>query len=45
VNQPVDLQSAASYEEFTRRLLLDTANTHARPQWKPDSFFRRYAIN
>jgi len=35
VNQPVDLQSAATYEEFTRRLLLDSANTSARPRWKP----------
>ena len=43
VNQPVDLQAAALYEEITRRLLLDTANASARPQWKPDSFFRRYA--
>jgi Zn-dependent M28 family amino/carboxypeptidase len=45
VNQPVDLQAAASYEEFTRRLLLETANTAARPRWKPDSFFRRYAAD
>jgi Zn-dependent M28 family amino/carboxypeptidase len=45
VNQPVDLQSAATYEEFTRRLLLETANTTARPRWKPDSFFRRYAAD
>jgi len=45
VNQPVDLQAAAGYEEFTRRLLLETANTPARPQWKPDSFFRRYAAD
>jgi Zn-dependent M28 family amino/carboxypeptidase len=45
VNQPVDLQTAAGYEEFTRRLLLETANTPARPQWKPDSFFRRYAAD
>ncbi len=45
VNQPVDLQSAASYEEFTRRLLLETANIPARPRWKPDSFFRRYAAD
>jgi Zn-dependent M28 family amino/carboxypeptidase len=45
VNQPVDLQAAASYEEFTRRLLLETANTPARPQWKSDSFFRRYAAD
>jgi Zn-dependent M28 family amino/carboxypeptidase len=45
VYQPVDLQAAALYEEFTRRLLLDTANTTARPRWKPDSFFRRYAAD
>jgi Zn-dependent M28 family amino/carboxypeptidase len=43
INQPVDLQAAALYEEIVRRLLLDTANTDVRPQWKSDSFFRRYA--
>jgi Zn-dependent M28 family amino/carboxypeptidase len=43
VNQPVDLQAAALYEEIVRRLLIETANDAARPQWKPDSFFRRYA--
>jgi Zn-dependent M28 family amino/carboxypeptidase len=42
-NQPVDLQAAALYEEIIRRLLIDTANAPTRPQWKPDSFFRRYA--
>jgi hypothetical protein len=42
-SQPVDLQSAALYEEMVRRLLIDTANSPTRPQWKPDSFFRRYA--
>jgi len=45
VNQPVDMQAAALYEEFTRRLLLETANNAARPRWKPDSFFRRYAAD
>jgi len=43
VNQPVDLQAAALYEEFTRRLLVETANAPVRPQWKRNSFFRRYA--
>jgi hypothetical protein len=43
VNQPVDLQAAALYEEIVRRLLIDTANADARPEWKPNSFFRRYA--
>jgi Zn-dependent M28 family amino/carboxypeptidase len=45
VNQPVDLQTAAGYEEFTRRLLLETANAAARPQWKSYSFFRRFAAD
>jgi Zn-dependent M28 family amino/carboxypeptidase len=43
VNQPMDLHTAALYEEIVRRLLVDTANASERPQWKPDSFFRRYA--
>jgi len=43
VQQPVNLASAALYEEIVRRLLVDTANTSERPQWKPDSFFGRYA--
>ena len=45
VNQPVDLQAAAQYEEFTRRVLIETANASARPQWKAESFFRRYAAD
>jgi hypothetical protein len=43
IHQPVELQAAAVYEEIVRRLLIDTADTPARPQWKPDSFFQRYA--
>lgn len=45
VNQPVNLSSAALYEEIVRRLLIAVANSDGRPQWKPDSFFRRYAAN
>ena len=45
VNQPVDLQAAALYEEIVRRLLIETANTPAAPTWNSDSFFRRYAGN
>jgi Zn-dependent M28 family amino/carboxypeptidase len=41
--QPVDLASAGLYEDVVRQLLISVANTDARPQWKPDSFFRRYA--
>jgi Zn-dependent M28 family amino/carboxypeptidase len=43
LNQPVDLQAAAMYEEIVRQLLVTVANSASRPQWKPDSFFRRYA--
>jgi len=41
--QPVDLHAAALYEQIVRRLLVDTANDPQRPQWKADSFFKRYA--
>ena len=44
VNQPVDLAAAAKYEEIVRALLIDVANGDHRPQWKSDSFFRRYAM-
>jgi Zn-dependent M28 family amino/carboxypeptidase len=43
VNQPVDFAAAAKYEEIIRGLLIDTANGDHRPQWKQNSFFRRYA--
>ena len=43
VHQPVDLASAALYEEIMRLLLISVANADARPEWKADSFFRRYA--
>ena len=41
--QPVDLASAGLYEDIVRQLLISVANADIRPQWKPDSFFRRYA--
>lgn len=43
VNQPVDLQSAAEFEEIVRGLMLEIANRGERPQWKAESFFRRFA--
>lgn len=43
VNQPVNLAAAAKYEEIVRALLINIANDDRRPEWKPDSFFRRYA--
>jgi hypothetical protein len=43
--QPVDLASAGLYEDIVRQLLISVANADARPQWKPGSFFRRYATD
>ncbi len=43
VNQPVDLATAAKYEEIVRGLLVKVADEERRPEWKRDSFFRRYA--
>lgn len=42
-NQPVDLATAAGYEEVIRALTVEIANDPKRPEWKQDSFFRRYA--
>jgi Zn-dependent M28 family amino/carboxypeptidase len=42
-NQPVDLRTAAGYEEVIRALVIEVANDPKRPQWKQNSFFRRYA--
>jgi Zn-dependent M28 family amino/carboxypeptidase len=44
-NQPVNLATAAGYEEVIRALAIEVANDPKRPQWKQDSFFRRYADN
>ncbi|MFZ1917509.1 MAG: M28 family peptidase [Terriglobales bacterium] len=43
VNQPVDLEAAARYEEIVRGLLIKVADDPQPPRWKPQSFFRRYA--
>jgi Zn-dependent M28 family amino/carboxypeptidase len=43
LDQPVDLGSAGKYEDIIRLLMIRVANNPERPQWKPDSFFRRYA--
>ena len=40
--QPVNRDTAGLYEEIVRQVLISVANTDARPQWKPDSFFRRF---
>jgi len=43
LNQPVDLPAAALYEEVIRGLMVSVAQDPHRPQWKQDSFFRRYS--
>jgi len=43
VNQPVNLETAAKFEEIVLRLLLDVANDPHRPDWKAGSFYKRYA--
>jgi hypothetical protein len=39
----VNLAAAAGYEEVIRALVIEIANDPKLPQWKQDSFFRRYA--
>jgi hypothetical protein len=41
--QPVDLEGAARFNAILQTLALRVANAPQRPQWKPDSFFRRFA--
>jgi Zn-dependent M28 family amino/carboxypeptidase len=43
LNQPVDLSAAAGFEEIIRGLMIAVADHDQRPQWKSDSFFKRYA--
>jgi Zn-dependent M28 family amino/carboxypeptidase len=43
LDQPVDLPAAGKYEDIIRGLVVQVANDPERPQWKADSFFRRYA--
>jgi hypothetical protein len=43
IQQPVDLPAAAQYNKIVLRLAEAMADGDKRPQWNPDSFFRRYA--
>ncbi len=43
LDQPVDLAAAGKYEDIIRQLVVKVADGSHRPQWKPGSFFRRYA--
>jgi Zn-dependent M28 family amino/carboxypeptidase len=41
--QPVDPSAAARFNDLQRKLVMRIANADARPAWKPDSFFKRFA--
>ncbi len=43
LDQPVELAAAGKYEDVIRGLLIRSADDQHRPQWKANSFFRRYA--
>jgi hypothetical protein len=43
VNQPVDLAAAARFTQLLLTLAERVAGDEARPEWKPTSFFRRFA--
>jgi Zn-dependent M28 family amino/carboxypeptidase len=45
LNQPIDKQSAAKFNVLVENFIECVANEPARPTWKPQSFFRRYAAN
>ena len=42
LNQPVDLAAAGKYEDMMAALALKVADAQQPPQWKSDSFFRRF---
>jgi hypothetical protein len=43
LNQPVELSAAGKFEDVLSDIAITVANQDARPQWKQDSFFKRYA--
>ena len=43
VNQPVDMQAAADFNRLILMLTESIADEKARPKWKQESFFRRFA--
>jgi Zn-dependent M28 family amino/carboxypeptidase len=43
LSQPVDLEAAAQFNNILEQLVLRVADAPQRPEWKADSFFRRFA--
>ncbi len=42
LDQPVDLAAAGKFEDIVQGLAIKVANDPQRPQWKSNSFFRRF---
>ena len=43
LSQPVDFAAAAQFDAILAKLALRVADADQRPEWKADSFFRRFA--
>jgi hypothetical protein len=43
LEQPVDLAAAAQFNSLLEKLTLRVADADRRPEWRPSSFFRRFA--
>jgi len=43
LDQPVDLEAAAQLDAILEAVIRRVADADARPEWRPDSFFRRFA--
>ena len=43
LQQPIDFEAAVTFTRFVEALSAAVANHPGRPQWKPTSFFRRFA--
>ncbi len=42
LDQPVDVAAAAQFNAILEQLMLRVADADRRPEWKADSFFRRF---
>ena len=42
LQQPVDMQAAGEYVRFMRQVAQSVADAAARPEWRANSFFRRF---
>jgi Zn-dependent M28 family amino/carboxypeptidase len=43
LQQPIDLDAAVTFTKLVGALAAEIANHQAKPQWKADSFFRRFS--